>query len=93
MSAAVLEAPGWLPMSEKRTQVYLLYQPVVEGRILGALTRWMATPKPWPVAVLRAEDLLLWGRKRAAEWVLLKGRGGEADDHHLPASSHPSAPA
>lgn len=28
-----------------------------------------------------------------AEWILLKGRVGEADDHHLPASSHPSTPA
>lgn len=50
-------------MSEKRTRVYPLYQPVVEGRVLGALTRWMATPKFWPVVGLRAEDPLLWGRK------------------------------
>lgn len=69
MSAAGLEAPGWLPMSEKRTQVYLLYQPVVEGRVLGALTRRMATPKSWPTVVLRAEDLLLWGRR----WGLQNG--------------------
>ena len=69
MSAVGLEASGWLPMSEKKTQVYLLYQPVVEGRVLGALTRWMATPKSWPTVVLRAEDLLLWGRR----WGLQNG--------------------
>lgn len=90
MFAAGLEAPGWLPVSEKKTQVYLLYQPVVEGRILGTLTRWMATSKSWPVVVLRAKGLLLGAGSRGCRMGSFEGRG-EADDHHLPASSHPSA--